>query len=119
LSQLRVQLTTHVTDPERDALAAVLETGLVDLDAHRWGPWERRFTWWNHGLNYSRNLGMRIDLLAADRDLANRLVTTWIDHVERGGERPSDHAALIADLLLEEPGCRRYDAATTPLRQVG
>ena len=24
-------------------------------------------------------------------------VTTWIDHVERGGERPSDHAALLAD----------------------
>ena len=29
---------------------------------------------------------------------------TWIDHVERGGERPSDHAALIADLELNGPG---------------
>jgi hypothetical protein len=29
------------------------------------------------------------------------LETTWIDHVERGAERPSDHAALIADLRLE------------------
>ena len=29
--------------------------------------------------------------------LAERLETTWIDHVERGGERPSDHAALLAD----------------------
>jgi exodeoxyribonuclease-3 len=94
---------THVTQPERDALAAVLEAGLVDLDVRRWGPRERRFTWWNHGFNYSRNLGMRIDLLAADRDLAERLVTTWIDHVERGGERPSDHAALIADLQLDRP----------------
>jgi exodeoxyribonuclease-3 len=91
---------THVTAAERAALAAVLDAGLVDLDARRWGPRERRFTWWNHGLNYSRNLGMRIDLLAADRGLAERLVTTWIDHVERGGERPSDHAALIADLAL-------------------
>jgi exodeoxyribonuclease-3 len=91
---------THVTEPEREALAAVLDAGLVDLDARRWGPQERRFTWWNHGLNYSRNLGMRIDLLAADPGLADRLVTTWIDHVERGGERPSDHAALIADLAL-------------------
>jgi exodeoxyribonuclease III len=95
---------THVTQSEREALAAVLDAGLVDLDAHRWGPRERRFTWWNHGLNYSRNLGMRIDLLAADPDLADRLVTTWIDHVERGGERPSDHAALIADLALNRPG---------------
>ncbi len=91
---------THVTEPEREALAGVLDVGLVDLDARRWGPRERRFTWWNHGLNYSRNLGMRIDLLAADPGLADRLVTTWIDHVERGGERPSDHAALIADLAL-------------------
>ena len=41
---------------------------------------------------------MRIDLLAADPGLADRLITTWIDHVERGAERPSDHAALIADL---------------------
>jgi exodeoxyribonuclease-3 len=89
--------STHVTEPERAALAAVLDAGLVDLDAHRWGPRERRFTWWMHAANYARNLGMRIDLLAADRSMADRLETTWIDHVERGGERPSDHAALIAD----------------------
>jgi exodeoxyribonuclease III len=95
---------THVTLPEREALAAVLDVGLVDLDARRWGPRERRFTWWNHGINYSRNLGMRIDLLAADPGLAERLVTTWIDHVERGGQRPSDHAALIADLTLTGTG---------------
>jgi exodeoxyribonuclease-3 len=93
---------THVTDAEREALAAVLDVGLVDLDARRWGAHERRFTWWNHGLNYSRNLGMRIDLLAADSALADRLDTTWIDHVERGGERPSDHAAVIADFSMAD-----------------
>jgi len=89
---------THVTAPEREALAALLGAGLVDLDVARWGAHERRFTWWNHGLNYSRNLGMRIDVLAANADLASHLETTWIDHVERAAERPSDHAALIADL---------------------
>lgn len=88
---------THVTEPERRALAALLEEGLIDLDAARWGEHQRRFTWWNHGFSYPRNLGMRIDLLAADRDLAALLETTWIDHVERGAERPSDHAALLAD----------------------
>lgn len=92
---------THVTKPERDALAALLDVGLVDLDVARWGARERRFTWWNHGLNYPRNLGMRIDLLAADAGLASCLTTTWIDHIERGGERPSDHAALLADLRLD------------------
>ena len=88
---------THVTEAERAALSAVLDAGLVDLDARRWGPHERRFTWWKPGFGYSRNLGMRIDLLAADPVLAERLETTWIDHVGRGGERPSDHAALLAD----------------------
>jgi exodeoxyribonuclease-3 len=95
---------THVTEPERAALAALMEAGLVDVDAARWGPHERRFTWWNHGFSYSRNLGMRIDLLAADRDLAERVQTTWIDHLEREMERPSDHAALVADFARpEEP----------------
>ena len=88
---------THVSAPERDALARLLDVGLVDVDVARWGPRARLFTWWNHGIGYSRNLGMRIDHIAVDGGLAERLDTTWIDHTERGGERPSDHAALIAD----------------------
>jgi exodeoxyribonuclease-3 len=88
---------THVTPEERQALARVLDAGLVDLDAAKWGASSRRFTWWNYGIGYSRNLGMRIDLIAADPALASRLDTTWIDHTERGVDKPSDHAALIAD----------------------
>jgi exodeoxyribonuclease-3 len=91
---------THVTVAERSALARLLEAGLVDVDVARWGAKERRFTWWNHGLNYSRNLGMRIDIVAADSRLASSVDTTWIDHLERAAERPSDHAALIADFRL-------------------
>ena len=84
-----------MTAAERDAaLSAILDAGLVDLDVRRWGRRQRRFTWWRPGFGYSRNLGMRIDLLAADHVLADRLHTTWIDHVGRSGERPSDHAAL-------------------------
>jgi exodeoxyribonuclease III len=89
--------STHVTAAERAALERLLSAGLVDIDVARWGPRARRFTWWNHGIGYSRNLGMRIDLIATDHDLAARLDTTWIDHIARGEERPSDHAALIAD----------------------
>jgi exodeoxyribonuclease-3 len=88
---------THVSAPERDALAHLYEAGLVDVDVAVWGARSRRFTWWDHGIGYSRNLGMRIDHIAADRSLAARIDTTWIDHAERGGERPSDHAALVAD----------------------
>jgi hypothetical protein len=41
-------------------------------------------------------------MIAADANLAATLDTTWIDHLERGGEKPSDHAALLADFALEE-----------------
>ncbi len=92
---------THVSPPERAALAALHDVGLVDIDAAVWGTDARRFTWWNHGIGYSRNLGMRIDHIAVDRQLAARVVTTWIDHTERGGERPSDHAALLADFTFD------------------
>jgi exodeoxyribonuclease-3 len=95
--------STHVTLRERDALRRLLETGLVDVDAARWGDRARRFTWWNHGIGYSRNLGMRLDVIATDRDLAHRLDTTWIDHTERGADRPSDHAALLADFDTLQP----------------
>jgi exodeoxyribonuclease III len=92
---------THVTPRERAGLARLLDAGLVDVDVARWGPGARRFTWWNHGIGYSRNLGMRLDMIAVDRDLAERLDTTWIDHVEREQTPSSDHAALIADFHVE------------------
>jgi exodeoxyribonuclease-3 len=89
--------STHVTPAERSAWSGLLGAGLLDLDAVRWGPRARRFTWWKPGHGYATNLGMRIDVIAADQRLSDRLDTTWIDHTERGAERPSDHAALIAD----------------------
>jgi exodeoxyribonuclease-3 len=89
--------STHVTPRERDALERLLAVGLVDVDVVKWGPTARRFTWWKPGLGYERNLGMRIDMIAVDHALAAGLDTTWIDHVERSWDRPSDHAALIAD----------------------
>jgi exodeoxyribonuclease III len=91
---------THVSADERAALAGVLGAGLVDLDVACWGERSRRFTWWNYGIGYSRNLGMRIDVLAASPSVADRVDTTWIDHLERAADRPSDHAALVADIGL-------------------
>jgi exodeoxyribonuclease-3 len=92
---------THVTPPERAALGRLLDAGLVDVDVLRWGPRARRFTWWKHSFGYTRNLGMRLDVIAVDPDTAGRLETTWIDHRERSADRPSDHAALIADFSRE------------------
>ena len=101
---------THVTPAERSALTQLLDAGLVDVDVLRWGARARRFTWWKPGFGYSRNLGMRIDVIAVDERLASRLDTTWIDHLERGGERPSDHAALLADFDLSQPRARSIRA---------
>ena len=92
--------STHVTPREREALARLLDVGLVDVEVARHGPRARRFTWWNHGIGYSRNLGMRLDVIATDPVLAGLLDVTWIDHHERGSERPSDHAALLADFAV-------------------
>lgn len=92
---------THVSPPERSALAELLAVGLVDIDAAVWGPRARRFTWWNHGIGYSRNLGMRIDHIVVDRELAAGVTATWVDHTERGADRPSDHAAVLADFALD------------------
>jgi exodeoxyribonuclease-3 len=97
---------THVSVRERTALSKLLDVGLVDVDVAKWGPRARRFTWWNHGIGYSRNLGMRLDIIAVDRALGARLDTTWIDHLARGALRPSDHAALFADFRLAEPSRR-------------
>jgi exodeoxyribonuclease-3 len=95
--------STHVTAAERSALGDLYACGLVDVDADRWGPHARRFTWWNHGIGYSRNLGMRLDHIAVDAALAGRLDTTWIDHTERGADAPSDHAPLVADFHRDGP----------------
>lgn len=94
--------STHVTRPEREALTRLLDAGLIDVDVAKWGPRARRFTWWNYGIGYSRNLGMRLDMIATDAALAARLDTTWIDHTERAATPPSDHAALLADFHLDQ-----------------
>ena len=91
---------THVSPPERAALAGLYDAGLVDIDVAVWGAHARRFTWWNHGIGYSRNLGMRIDHIGSKtvrgpgRHDLDRPPRTRAD-------RPSDHAALVADFSLD------------------
>ncbi|HEY8871000.1 MAG TPA: exodeoxyribonuclease III [Candidatus Limnocylindrales bacterium] len=99
---------THVSDPERDAFAALLETGLVD--AYRLRRSEPgRFTWWDYRAgNFHKNFGMRIDHLLVSPAIADRVVWAEIDREARKGKPiPSDHAPLLID--LDEPG-RPIDA---------
>ena len=56
---------THVTPPERAALAALQELGLHDVVRDRW-PDERVFTYWDYRAGmFHQDLGMRIDLVLA------------------------------------------------------
>jgi exodeoxyribonuclease-3 len=89
---------THVTAPERAALASLEATGLHDVVRDHW-PDKRIFSYWDYrqGL-FHQDLGMRIDLVLASDPLAGRVRAAWIDREARKGSGPSDHAPVFVDL---------------------
>lgn len=89
---------THVTKPERDALAALQAVGLRDVVRDRW-PGERVFSYWDYRAGmFHKDLGMRIDLVLASAPVAERVQAAWIDRQARKGKGPSDHAPVMVDL---------------------
>jgi exodeoxyribonuclease-3 len=90
---------THVTAPEREALAGLQASrGLRDVVRDRW-PSERVFTYWDYRAGmFHQDLGMRIDLVLAGAPVADRVKAAWIDRQARKGSGPSDHAPVIVDL---------------------
>lgn len=94
---------THVSAPERDAVAALRAWGLADVyrDHHAEGD---RFSWWDYRAGmFHKNYGMRIDLLLATAPVAARVVWVDIDREARKGKpTPSDHAPVLMD--LDAPG---------------
>jgi len=89
---------THVTAPERAALAELQALGLRDVLRDRW-PGERVFTFWDYRAGmFHRDLGMRIDLVLAGEPVAERVRAAWVDRKARKGKGPSDHAPVVVDL---------------------
>jgi exodeoxyribonuclease III len=89
---------THVTEPEREALAELQGLGLRDVVRDRW-PGERVFTYWDYRAGmFHQDLGMRIDLVLASEPVADRVKAAWVDRQARKGSGPSDHAPVIVDL---------------------
>jgi exodeoxyribonuclease III len=89
---------THVTPPERAALAELQSLGLRDVVRDRW-PGERIFTYWDYRAGmFHQDLGMRIDLVLATEPVAERVRAAWVDRQARKGSGPSDHAPVIVDL---------------------
>jgi exodeoxyribonuclease-3 len=90
---------THVTPPERAALAELQSLGLHDVVRDRWPEQERVFTYWDYRAGmFHQDLGMRIDLVLAGEAVAPRVAAAWIDRQARKGKGPSDHAPVIVDL---------------------
>jgi exodeoxyribonuclease-3 len=89
---------THVTPPERAALAAITDLGLHDVMRERW-PDDTVFSYWDYRAGmFHQNLGMRIDLVLAGDPVAERVKAAWVDRKARKGTGPSDHAPVIVDL---------------------
>ncbi|MDQ1737892.1 MAG: exodeoxyribonuclease [Pseudonocardiales bacterium] len=118
---------THVTEPERAALAGLQKLGLHDVVRERW-PSERVFTYWDYRAGmFHQDLGMRIDLVLASGGVAQRVQAAWIDRKARKGTGPSDHAPVIVDLdeapdgdigpMVPPPSSPRGTRKTTKLPQ--
>jgi exodeoxyribonuclease-3 len=89
---------THVTAPERAALADLEAVGLHDVVRDHW-PDKRIFTYWDYRAGmFHQDLGMRIDLALASDPVADRVQAAWVDREARKGTGPSDHAPVIVDL---------------------
>jgi exodeoxyribonuclease-3 len=89
---------THVTPAEREALAAIRDTGLTDIvPTPMKGP--NPFTYWDYRAgNFHQDKGMRIDLVLASSTVASQATGATIDREARKGKGPSDHAPIIVNL---------------------
>ncbi len=89
---------THVSQPERDAFAALEAVGLVDALRSRG---VEGYTYWDYQqLRFPRNEGMRIDFILGSRAFDDLVTSAHIDREERKGDAPSDHVPVVVDLDL-------------------
>lgn len=86
----------HCSAAERKALQDLTSFGLIDtLRMHDQSAGV--FSWWDYReLSFPRNKGLRIDLIYATPPAAAICRGVRIDREERRGEKPSDHAPVIA-----------------------
>ena len=62
---------------------------------------EKTFSWWDYRqLAFPKNRGLRIDHIMLSPALAPACTACSIDRQQRKGERPSDHAPVIAEVTV-------------------
>ncbi|HKV41429.1 MAG TPA: exodeoxyribonuclease III [Blastocatellia bacterium] len=84
------------SEPEKEALKNLMAWGLTD--ALRMHHQEAGiYTWWDYRAGaFHRGWGMRIDHVLISSSLERRCTGVEVDRNERKGEKPSDHAPVIA-----------------------
>jgi exodeoxyribonuclease-3 len=87
----------HCSTGERKALSELASFGLIDT--HRIHDQSAGiFSWWDYReLSFAKNKGLRIDLVYATPPAASRCRSVRVDRDERRGDKPSDHAPVIAN----------------------
>ncbi|HEX6211698.1 MAG TPA: exodeoxyribonuclease III [Methylomirabilota bacterium] len=89
--------STHVSQPERDALARLAGWGLEDAFRLLYEG-DRLYTYWDYRAgDFHQHRGMRIDLMLVSKPLAERVRWALVDRNARKGKLPSDHAPLVVD----------------------
>jgi exodeoxyribonuclease III len=89
------------SEPEKEALKRVMEWGFIDTLRlhHSDGGF---YTWWDYRAgSFHRGWGLRIDHILVSPPLAARCTSVEIDRDERKGEKPSDHAPVVATFDFE------------------
>jgi exodeoxyribonuclease-3 len=90
--------STHVSEPEREALRALEGWGLHDT-FRRLHPEPGNFTYWDYRAGmFHKGMGMRIDLLLATAPVADGVTAAVMDREARKGTKPSDHAPVYIDV---------------------
>jgi exodeoxyribonuclease-3 len=90
---------THVTPPERAALADLRALGLRDV-VPRALKYDTPYTYWDYRAGmFHKNMGMRIDLVYASERVASAVQDAYVDREARKGTGPSDHAPVVVTLL--------------------
>jgi exodeoxyribonuclease-3 len=83
---------------EQKRLRNIEKWGLFDLfrKHHEEGGF---YSWWDYRqLAFPKNDGLRIDLILGTKPVLERSKSCTIDHNERKGKSPSDHAPVISEL---------------------
>lgn len=84
--------------PEREALLRVMDCGLADSfrKFHEEGG---HYTWWDfRTMGFKRGQGLRIDHLLMSPPALAACTGVSIDLSAREGEKPSDHAPVVAEM---------------------